>query len=151
VGEGEARQVLFCRVGDLLCAFPLVHVSEITRILPVDHLPGAAAFVTGLSVVRGTAIPVIDSATLFGEARATPSRIVVVKAGERNAGLAVDEVLGVRSLPPDKLERLPPVVAGIDVFSEIGTLDGELFVVLQAARIVPPEAFAAIDAELAAP
>jgi purine-binding chemotaxis protein CheW len=143
---------LLCRVGTLRCTLPLAHVAETMRPLPIEPLANTPGFVLGLSLVRGTPVPVIDAAALFGEPSGEPERLVIVRAGIRRIGLAVDAVLGVHTIDPAKLQELPRVAgpAAAKAISAVGALDGELLVVLEAARIVPDEVLAAIDAEAAA-
>jgi chemotaxis signal transduction protein len=59
--------------------------------------------------------------------------------------LAVDTVLGVRSIKTD--EPLPPLLgeAASEVVSAIGRLDAELLLFLGKARIVPEQLFEHLD------
>ncbi len=152
VAEAQSRFSLLCRAGSVLCALPVEHVVETMRPLPLDALPGSPHFVAGMTVVRGAPLPVIVVSRLFGKEEKRPERLVVVRAGDRRVGLALDAVVGVRALPADMLTRLPPLLrdAADDAVSAVGTLDGELMVVLQAARVVPAEVFAMVEAEAAA-
>ena len=53
--------------------------------------------------------------------------------------LAVDAVAGIRPLAAERLHELPPLLRDADtaIVSAIGALDAELFLVLQASRLVP--------------
>jgi purine-binding chemotaxis protein CheW len=148
----DAGASLLCRVGTLRCTLPLAHVAETMRPLPIEPLANTPGFVLGLSLVRGAPVPVIDAAALFGEPSGEPERLVIVRAGSRHIGLAVDAVLGVRTIDAAVLQGLPRVAgtpAG-KAISAVGALDGELLVVLEAARIVPEDVLAAIDAQVTA-
>ena len=106
------------------------------------------AFVLGVSVVRGFPVPVLDAALLLAATgRSSPDRFVVLRVGSRTAVLAVDTVLGIRSLERDALVKLPPLLSNAEsaVIEAIATLDSELLVVLNCARIVPPEVWASLD------
>ena len=140
---------LLCRVDTRLCALPLESVIEMTRPLPVEPVAGAPDFVLGLSVVRGSAVPIVDAGRLLSGGRSPLSRFVILRVRERRVGLAVDAVLGVRSLQARSLEELPPLLrsAAADVVEAIGTLDSELLMILRAVRIVPEELLAAIETE----
>ena len=152
VAEAKSGFSLLCRAGAVLCALPVAHVIETMRPLPIDALPGMPHFVAGVTIVRGTPLPVIVVNRLFGGEEKPPERLVVVRAGSRRVGFAVDAVVGVRELSGDMLQRLPPLLgdAAHGAVADIGTLDGELMVVLQAARVVPDEVFASIETESAA-
>lgn len=152
VAQSETGYSLLCRAGSVLCAIPVEHVVEMMRPSGIDALAGMPHFVAGVTIVRGTPLPVIVVNRLFGGGEKPPERLVVVRAGSRRVGFAVDAVVGIRELSGDMLQRLPPLLgdAAQDAVANIGTLDGELMVVLQAARVVPGELFASIETESAA-
>lgn len=139
--------VLLCRARTRLCAFPLAHVEETMRPLPLLALAGSPPFVLGMSRIRGTAVPVLDlGALLGGEKPAATSRLLTVKAGERRVALAVEEVHGLRDVPPGTMRELPPLLEGASdgAAAAVGALDGELLLVLRAARLVPEAVWAAL-------
>ena len=138
---------LLCRVRERLCSLPLEHVVETMRPLPVQSLAGAPAFVLGMSIIRGAAIPVVDVGLVLGtDDPPKPTRLVTVRSGENQVALSVEEVLGVRELTLTSLRGLPPLLgeAAADVVYAIGTLDTNLLFALQAARIVPDSVWQAI-------
>jgi purine-binding chemotaxis protein CheW len=132
---------LLCRAGSFLCALPLAQVVEIMRVLRIEAVAGAPACVRGLSIIRGTPTPIIDTALLLGGRPAPAERLVIVRTGTRMVALAVYRVLGVRSIE-GIAEPLPPLLqeAACDRVSAIGLLDAELLLFLSAARLVPEEA-----------
>jgi purine-binding chemotaxis protein CheW len=140
---------LLCRVGELLCALPLERVEEAMRPLPVEAIAGVPAYVRGLAVIRGTPIPVVDAASLLTGDASHPTRFVTVKTGSRRIALAVDAVVGVVEIPRGSLEPLPLLFqsASLDAISAIGTLDGDLLLVLQSARLIPEELWAVLEAD----
>jgi purine-binding chemotaxis protein CheW len=141
---------LFCRVRDRLCALPLAHVVETMRPLGVEPLAAMPSFVRGLARIRGVAVPVVDAGALLGaKAAACATRFVTLRAGERTVALAVEEVLGVRTLAGASLVELPPLVrdANDELVAAVGTLDAELLVVLRAARLVPAELWDALESQ----
>jgi purine-binding chemotaxis protein CheW len=139
-GNNEAKLSLLCRMRSHLCAVPLEHVAETMRPLKVTPLAGAPAFVRGMSVIRGTAIPVVDAGSLLGSVEpASPTRFITLKTDGHRVALAVEEVIGIRSLAAIALNDLPPLLrsANADLVSAVGMLDREFLLVLQTARIVP--------------
>jgi purine-binding chemotaxis protein CheW len=138
---------LLFRVRARLCALPLAHVVETMRPLPVEAMAGASSCVRGLAIIRGAPVPVIDVAVLLREEAVRPeaavreqpsARFVSMRVGERAIALAVDGVIGVRTLASASLRDLPPLLrdAEVDVVGAIGTLDAELLFVLRTARLV---------------
>jgi purine-binding chemotaxis protein CheW len=143
------RDFLVARVGGRLCAFDVAHVLETMRPLPVEPMPGAPPFVTGLSLVRGTPTPVIDLAAWMGISSTPPTRFVSVVAGARHVALAVTAVTGVRPLDPEQLQAVPPLVreAAAEHVQLVGTLDADLLLVLSAARLLPDDTWPAAPQE----
>lgn len=141
-------EVLLCKVRERLCALPLVHVVETMRPLPVEVFPDMPPAVRGLAIVRGKPTPVIDAAALVGlDAPPDEHRFVTLRTGDRCFAVAVDEVIGVRSLPMADLEGLPPLlgVHNADVVTAVASLDRELLLVLDSLRIVPEDAWSMVD------
>jgi purine-binding chemotaxis protein CheW len=135
---------LLCRTGSFVCALRLTHVIEIMRILRIEPIADAPDFVRGLAIIRGVPTPVVDIAHLFGGSPAPSQRLVTVKAGTRVVALAVDSVLGVRSMDTaGGTEALPPLLreAASDMVSAIGRLDADLLLFLNTAGIVPEALF----------
>ncbi len=143
---GDAGLWLLGWAGETLCALPLGAVIETMRPLAIKPVPGAPAYVAGVAVIRGEALPVIDMQRLFGGAGGANGRLVVIRTGNRRAALAFSDVAGIRELTPDMLSALPPLVdRGSSAVMRLGIDDGELLLVLDAARVVPDDVFAAID------
>jgi purine-binding chemotaxis protein CheW len=147
---GNTVSFLICRSSARLCALPLASVVETMRPLPLEQLAAMPAFVLGVSVIRGAVVPVVDAAKLLGsESSAPPQRIVTLRSGERCVGLAVEGVIGVHAIPVAALDQTPPLLrdAGAATVSALSTLDAQLLIVLQSARLVPDSVWQAIDAE----
>jgi purine-binding chemotaxis protein CheW len=130
----------------MLCALPLRDVIETLRPLPIEPLAGAPAYVCGLSILRGSPVPVVDLGLLLGVEQVRATRLVALRVGARSAALAVGEVLGVRPLAGGS--ALPPLLqqAGHGAIETLGSLDQELLLVLQGARLVPEDVYALLDA-----
>jgi purine-binding chemotaxis protein CheW len=122
------------------------------RPLDVERIAGVPPFLRGLAVIRGSAVPVIDAGVLLGDERSRPTRFVTVKAGQRRIALAVDAVIGVKTIPPGALDDLPLLFqrSDTDAVAAVGTLDSELLLVLRSARLIPEGTWAAIDASVSA-
>jgi purine-binding chemotaxis protein CheW len=138
---------LVARAGEKRLALRLGDVVEVMRPLPVSTLAGTPSFVLGAAVVRGSAVPVIDARALLGErpGSSPDARFVSLRTGERRAVLAVDAVLGVRTLDADSVPEMPPLLqAGEGVSQRLGALDRDLLLVLDAGRLVPEAAWRAM-------
>jgi purine-binding chemotaxis protein CheW len=136
----EAHRILVCRVGSHFCAVPIEQVVETLRPLPVAPLAGMPAFVSGLCILRGQVLPVVDAARLLGtETPLLWERFVTIRVGERSVALAVQGVVGLRSLSSSSLGELPPLLreARADFVAAVGRLDGELLLVLEGLHLLP--------------
>lgn len=81
-------------------ALPVGGVREIAELGQIRPVPGAPTAVLGVWNLRGDVMALLDMATLLGlEPDAEPSRILVAEDGELRAGLAVESVLDVGTLP----------------------------------------------------
>jgi len=143
---------LICRAAQL-CSLPLDKVSEIMRPMPLEHIAGLPPFVLGASIIRGIVVPVISLARLLGNNHVTApaaapstesSRFVSLKLGARRAALAVDQVIGIRSIDAANMQDMAPLLERLEhgTIGDITTLDRELLLVLQASRLVPDSIWA---------
>jgi purine-binding chemotaxis protein CheW len=143
--------MLVTRVGELTCGFPIEHVVETLRPLPIEPMIRSAdpalASIAGLARIRGAAVPVVDARALLGVSGPRATRFVVVRSADRRIALAVDAVIDVRSIELGALARLPPLLAGAhrDSVSAIGAHDAGLLVILDAARVLSEDSWRAID------
>lgn len=140
-----SEPALVCRVATRLCALPLPAVAETMRALPIEPLPGGQGSVRGAAIIRGTPVPVIDLGEVLAGTPSTAARFITVHAGAHVAALAVDEVIGIRTLPNDPT-TLPPLLREVksEAVATLTILDADLVRVLQTARLVPPEVWNAV-------
>lgn len=151
-GENDIRaNWLLCRAGTNLCAIPLAHVIEVMRPLPIETVAGAPRYVLGVCIIRGAAVPVIDTGLLIGAQATRSERLVTIRTGERTTALAAESVRGIAEIRPETLSELPPLLreAAHDTIAAIGTLDAELLFLLRTARIVPAELLDLLDRDRA--
>jgi purine-binding chemotaxis protein CheW len=103
----------------------------------VDRVESAPAFLTGVAVIRGENVPVLDAALLLGAEASVVTRFVVLRVGERRVALSVAEVVGTRALEVDELGELPPLLSGSrELVARLGVLDGRLLEVLESGRLL---------------
>ena len=154
VRASEISPVLVVMVGATACAFPLHHVAETMRPLPIKAVAGTPGFVRGVSVIRGTPTPVVDLKALLENSENSPSygRFVTLKLDDRRVAIGVDSVVGLRNLDSAQLGALPPLLRDVtaDLIESFGTRDAQLLLVLRAARIVPDEVWTTLAAAEAA-
>jgi len=102
----EMRRVLvFAVAGRTRCA-DVDEVREIVPITATTRLPGAPQYVRGLINLRGSLVTVMDaSMCLYGVSADGPdASILLVERDGRFAGVIVDSVFDIQSLPVDEVE-----------------------------------------------
>ena len=155
VRAAEISPVIVVLVGARACAFPLHHVAETMRPLPIKAVAGTPGFVRGVSVIRGTPTPVVDLKALLENSENSPGygRFVSLKLEDRRVVIGVDSVVGLRNLDAAQLGELPPLLRDVssDLIASFGTRDAQLLLVLRAARIVPDEVWTSLATAEAAP
>jgi purine-binding chemotaxis protein CheW len=137
--ESVADLWLLCTAGSHRFALPIADVIETMRALPVETIAGAPPFVRGLSVIRGAAVPVLDTARLFGGAAAHYERLIAVRTGARTIAFAASAVLAVQSITGSGPDELPPLLQDADTIGAIARLDEELVFFLRTARALPDD------------
>jgi purine-binding chemotaxis protein CheW len=129
---------LLCRAGSNFCALPLDRVAEIMRALPIEPVAGAPRYVCGLSIIRRTPAPIVDIGLLLGGQPTRAGRLIAIRVGSRTVALAVDAVIGIRTIVT--AGELPPLLReASEAIAAIGTLDAALLFFLRTARIVPED------------
>ena len=139
--------LLMVRARSRRCGLPLGDVIETMRPLAIEPVAHVPAFVLGVAVVRGSAVPVIDLGALLGlPEAAVAGRFVTVRAGSRVVAVQVESVDGVHHMDPAQLLASPPLLrdARSEHVASLATLERELLTVLDGARLVPDEVWSAL-------
>jgi purine-binding chemotaxis protein CheW len=116
---------------------PISQIQEIDRLAKITKVPKAAAFIEGITNLRGEVIPVLDTRKRFDlEVKASDdrTRIIIVDLGGIKTGLVVDSVREVLNLAKKDIAPPPEAIgSGIDqhFISGIGKVDaGKRMIVL---------------------
>jgi purine-binding chemotaxis protein CheW len=151
VSIDRTKRFLVCRASRSLCALPLEAVVETFRPLPVEAVSGVPAVVAGVAVVRGEPLAVVALGRLLGESEVRAGRFVVMRTGGKKVVLAVADVVGLRMLSPGTAADLPGLIAGAsrEAVAALATLDGELLLMLEAARIASDDVLEVVAARAA--
>jgi len=107
------RRVLGMQVGGELYGTGIEYINEIIKLPPITFVPGAPAYILGVTGVRGQIVPVVNLRAMLNlsdppDSRRPPGttplgaqakpRVVVIHHKERVAGLLVDAVTEVYDL-----------------------------------------------------
>lgn len=145
--ESGADMRLLCRSGKHYYALPLESVAEVMRMLPIEQLAGVPPYVRGLSIIRGTPVPIVDIGLLIGNRPTQSGRMVTLKVLDRVVAIQVEAVFGIHAFAADTFCQLPPLLRDVatEAITALGSLDAELLLALHTARLVPGSVFAEID------
>lgn len=109
--SGQTLEALCFRLGERVFAVDIACIREILRSHAVTAVPRAPAHLAGVLNLRGELLPVFDlHRALLGAAPGEgteETRLVVLRAGGRMAGVVVDQVLDVTSVPVRELQPVP--------------------------------------------
>lgn len=112
--EQQEAQGLWSSIAFVLGGVPLVvsmdGIGEIATPPEVTRVPGAKHWVRGIANVRGNLLPVLHLMALLRGNEVDASKgaaMLVVSVGDLEAGLVVDEVLGMRHYPDDQRSDTP--------------------------------------------
>lgn len=130
-------------VGDVRYAVDILRVREIINPLVIVPLPHAPPVVIGVSDHRGQVVPVIDLRRRFGLHAAEATRRtkwIIVRAGDRAAGLVVDAVTDVFGAGPHDQRQVPELGMGDSArgISAVYAHDGSLVFVIDVDRVAAP-------------
>jgi purine-binding chemotaxis protein CheW len=126
-------------------------VREIIRMQSITRVPGASAFVEGVTNLRGRIVPVLDlrkrlALPVGGESK--EMRIVVVEAGNDYVGLIVDGVSEVLRIPYSLIEPPSSIVYGpdADYILGIAKLETKLVILLDTGKLLSTDEKQAVSA-----
>jgi purine-binding chemotaxis protein CheW len=130
-------------VGRLLCALPVADVVETVRPLPVEPVAagdGGGGAVLGVAVIRGEAVPVVDTARLLGDPGADPTRFITASTPRGTVAFAAGDVVGVRTIAAPTPAVQAPAAA---LVAAVGVLDGRPLLFLRTDAVGGPGGYRA--------
>ena len=106
---GSVEFVVF-RVGGETYAVAASSVSAVFKLCDMAVVPGAPAFIRGLTLFKGQVLPVLDLRVLIGTSAAALSdlaRVVAIGGDFADFGLLADSIEGIRRVTPDQFLPAP--------------------------------------------
>jgi purine-binding chemotaxis protein CheW len=118
--------------------------SDVQQLEMIEHItpvPNASAAVEGIVFSRGQVIPAVSMRARFGMPKAEHdlrSRLIVVRAGERNIGLIVDSAREFRRIPADVIKPPPETLSGTtgQYLEGIASIDDRLILILRLDEVI---------------
>ena len=132
---------LLVSAGSWTCALPIECLVETMRALPTSPCASVAAYVRGVSVIRGSATVVLDLAAFLAGEACSCRRLVLLRSADRPVALGVDALLGIRSLSDAEVLPLRGVLTPFahSQVRALQTLDGGLVALLAPTLVLPDE------------
>ncbi len=126
-------------------AVSLDEVKEIIRLPEVVRVPLAPPSLEGLTNLRGTVLPIVNTRSLFGGAPVPPddaTRVVILDHGQP-VGIVVDRVVSVVTIESERIEDAAAVETSVrsDLLRGVIKDDGELglVMILASGRLIEQE------------
>lgn len=140
-GPVPTRELLSFRVAGTEFAFDVGNLCEVVELVEIARVRPDDPASEGLINYRGTVIPVVDVRRALGyepTSLGADAHIVVTDVGDEQAGLIVDEVGDVLSVPQQSIDP-PSVRMPLGRFvSGIAKLEARLLLVLDIERLLAP-------------
>ena len=135
----EPLPVVICVVGERQYAIPVTEIVEIAALMKITSIPEAPNEMLGVVNRHGSIVPVIDLRLCFGQnigALDLSTLFVVVQGPDYAAGLVVDGVRGVVTLPPGTVghggTQSGPYVRGLATYEQMPLLILDITALLKA-------------------
>jgi purine-binding chemotaxis protein CheW len=116
VEERRQLSVVEFRLAHEIYAFELVRVKKVVPVSSLVALPGAPAFVAGITHFSGQILSVVDLRCFFDLPVSKADRhhkLVVLRVAEMQMAVLAEEVLGVRDLDEESLQENLPTLTGV--------------------------------------
>ena len=145
-----SRELITFEVDGEHFAIDIMATREIRAWSPVTRTPGTPTHVAGVINLRGAVLPVIDLAARLGWPPTDASErhaIIVTQLGDTTAGLIVEAVSDIVSLPDEALQPPPPSAKGsATLFIEgIAAVDGKMIMLINLDALADENLTAMID------
>ena len=108
--RAESTEFVVFRVGGETYAVAASRVSAVFKLCEMAVVPGAPAFIRGLTLFKGQVLPVLDLRVLIGTSAGALSdlaRVVAIGGELAEFGLLADSIEGTRGVTPDQFLPAP--------------------------------------------
>lgn len=134
--ETADQQVVSFLLGNTCFGVDILIVQSIIKIPKVFPVPLTSKHVRGLINLRGQIVPVMDFHRKLklpgGDEESELQRILILEIAGEMAGILVDAVTGVNTLPAAIVEEMPPIAAPVsrEYIRGVARVDEKLIILL---------------------
>jgi purine-binding chemotaxis protein CheW len=138
--DDDEHLVVFT-LGEELYGVTIQTVESIIKIQAITEVPRTAAYVLGVTNLRGTVVPVLDLRKRFNlEFIETTSntRIIIINTEGSKVGIVVDEVTEVLKVSQNAIQPPPPMATSVDsaFISGIAKINNKLVILLDLVKVL---------------
>jgi len=155
MSDTSTRQFISFTIGDEEYGVDIMAIREIKGWTATTELPNTPAFIRGVINLRGAIVPILDLRARFSAQRTDASDrhvIIVVAVGTRVAGILVDAVADIITVPTEGIQPIPQLdhtdAAGF--LAGLVTVDGRMVALMDLDRIFDFDTLGDLSAGLAA-
>ena len=155
MSDTSTRQFISFTIGDEEYGVDIMAIREIKGWTATTELPNTPAFIRGVINLRGAIVPILDLRARFSALRTDASDrhvIIVVAVGTRVAGILVDAVADIITVPTEDIQPIPQLdhtdAAGF--LAGLVTVDGRMVALMDLDRIFDFDTLGDLSAGLAA-
>lgn len=139
--ETTARRWLAFSLGNEDYALEIGVIREIIKPREITEIPRVPGYLLGIISLRGNIIPIFDlkqRLRLGGASIAGGTRIIICQDRECLAGLLIDEITQVATIPEEKIEPPPAIFSGVDraMIAGVGRVQEKMLILLNLANVL---------------
>ncbi len=155
MSDNSSRQFISFTIGDEEYGVDIMAIREIKGWTPMTALPNTPPYMRGVINLRGAIVPILDLRARFSAALtdASPRHVVIVVAvGARVAGILVDAVADIITVPTDTIQPIPQLDSGgaNGFLTGLVTVEGRMVALLDLDRVFNFDEMGEIAANAAA-
>lgn len=140
-GRGIIKQYVGFTIGTGDYMLPILNVREIINMPPVTSLPQLPAYIKGITNLRDSIIPIIDTCQLLNSSIEEEGKaVIVITTGKIAFGIIVGGIAGVINVEEDRIE--PPenfFNNNIENIEGVAKLNDKLIILLDIKKLLPME------------
>jgi purine-binding chemotaxis protein CheW len=139
--DGDEEHLVIFTLGKELYGVTIHAVESIIKLQSITQVPRTAAFILGVTNLRGTVVPVLDLRRRFNLPdceNTTNTRIVIVNAEGSKVGIVVDEVTEVLKVSRNAIQPPPPMSTTIEsaFINGIARINDRLVILLDLEKVL---------------
>jgi purine-binding chemotaxis protein CheW len=146
-GETVGQEFLIFTLGDEEYGIDILKVQEIRG---YDQVTRIAAFIKGVTNLRGVIVPILDLRVKFAQENVIYNEntvVIVLNFVNRVVGIVVDGVSDVLSLTQDQIRPAPEfaVTMSTEYLTGLGSLGDRMLILVDIEKLLSSEEMALID------